>query len=93
MTVKRPAGQFLNTAAVAPNPAAAARPLPYGGEPCGAGIPASPGVTHWPSRRLADWLDQVKGISVSHDSIAAQALPPAAPHRGVQVLHRPAARS
>jgi transposase len=27
------------------------------------------GVTHWSSRRLADWLRQVKGISVSHDSI------------------------
>ena len=27
------------------------------------------GVTHWSSRRLADWLRQVQGISVSHDSI------------------------
>ena len=27
------------------------------------------GVTHWSSRRLADWLRQDKGISVSHDSI------------------------
>jgi transposase len=27
------------------------------------------GVTHWPGRRLADWLRQVKGVSVSHDSI------------------------
>ena len=28
------------------------------------------GVTHWSSRRLADWLRQAKGISVSHDSIS-----------------------
>jgi transposase len=28
------------------------------------------GVTHWSSRRLADWLGQARGISVSHDSIA-----------------------
>ena len=27
------------------------------------------GLTHWSSRRLADWLRQAKGISVSHDSI------------------------
>jgi transposase len=27
------------------------------------------GVTHWSSRRLADWLRQASGISVSHDSI------------------------
>jgi transposase len=27
------------------------------------------GVTHWPSRRLADWLGQARDISVSHDSI------------------------
>ena len=27
------------------------------------------GVTHWSSRRLADWLEQAEGISVSHDSI------------------------
>jgi transposase len=27
------------------------------------------GVTHWSSRRLADWLRQDKGIRVSHDSI------------------------
>ena len=27
------------------------------------------GVTHWSSRRLADWLRQAKEISVSHDSI------------------------
>jgi len=27
------------------------------------------GVTHWSSRRLADWLRQARGISVSHDSI------------------------
>jgi transposase len=27
------------------------------------------GVTHWSSRRLADWLRQAKGIGVSHDSI------------------------
>ena len=27
------------------------------------------GVTHWSSRRLADWLAQTRGISVSHDSI------------------------
>jgi transposase len=27
------------------------------------------GLTHWSSRRLADWLEQAKGISVSHDSI------------------------
>lgn len=27
------------------------------------------GVTHWSSRRLADWLHQARGISVSHDSI------------------------
>ena len=26
-------------------------------------------MTHWSSRRLADWLHQAKGISVSHDSI------------------------
>ncbi len=54
------------------------------------------GVTHWSSRRLADWLHRAKGISVSHDSISgpvAQVLPGAAPHRGVQVLHRPAAGS
>jgi len=28
------------------------------------------GVTHWSSRRLADWLRQRKGIKVSHDSIS-----------------------
>ena len=28
------------------------------------------GVTHWSSRRLADWLHRAKGISVSHDSIS-----------------------
>jgi len=28
------------------------------------------GVTHWSSRRLADWLRRVKGLDVSHDSIA-----------------------
>ena len=27
------------------------------------------GVTHWSSRRLADWLLRAKGMSVSHDSI------------------------
>jgi len=27
------------------------------------------GVTHWSSRRLADWLRRDRGISVSHDSI------------------------
>ena len=27
------------------------------------------GLTHWSSRRLADWLLRAKGISVSHDSI------------------------
>ncbi len=27
------------------------------------------GVTHWLSRRLANWLRRVMGISVSHDSI------------------------
>ena len=27
------------------------------------------GMTHWSSRRLADWLRQASGISVSHDSI------------------------
>jgi transposase len=27
------------------------------------------GVTHWSSRRLADWLRQARGISVSHDSV------------------------
>src|SRR5215472_9756103 len=27
------------------------------------------GVTHWSSRRLADWLRQARDISVSHDSI------------------------
>ena len=27
------------------------------------------GVTHWSSRRLADWLRQAKGLRVSHDSI------------------------
>jgi transposase len=29
------------------------------------------GVTHWSSRRLADWLAHARGISVSHDSITA----------------------
>jgi transposase len=28
------------------------------------------GVTHWSSRRLADWLRRAKGISVSHDSVS-----------------------
>jgi transposase len=28
------------------------------------------GVTHWSSRRLAEWLGRARGISVSHDSIA-----------------------
>jgi transposase len=28
------------------------------------------GVTHWSSRRLADWLGQHRGIAVSHDRIA-----------------------
>jgi transposase len=28
------------------------------------------GVTHWSSRRLADWLRQTKKITVSHDSIS-----------------------
>jgi len=54
------------------------------------------GVTHWSSRRLAGWLHRAKGISVSHDSISVlwrKFLPPAAPHRGVQVLHRPATAS
>jgi transposase len=27
------------------------------------------GLTHWSSRRLADWLAQARGIRVSHDSI------------------------
>ena len=27
------------------------------------------GVTHWPARRLADWLRRAKGIKVSHDTI------------------------
>jgi hypothetical protein len=27
------------------------------------------GVTHWSSRRLADWLGRARGIRVSHDSI------------------------
>jgi transposase len=27
------------------------------------------GLTHWSSRRLADWLVQARGIKVSHDSI------------------------
>src|SRR5258708_6792113 len=27
------------------------------------------GVTHWSSRRLADWLRRARGIEVSHDSI------------------------
>jgi transposase len=27
------------------------------------------GLTHWSSRRLADWLGQARGIRVSHDSI------------------------
>ena len=31
--------------------------------------PQAAGVTHWSSRRLADWLRQATGISVSHDSI------------------------
>ena len=30
---------------------------------------AAAGVTHWSSRRLADWLRRAKGIEVSHDSI------------------------
>ena len=28
------------------------------------------GVTHWSSRRLADWLRRARGISVSHDLIS-----------------------
>src|SRR6266516_1749027 len=28
------------------------------------------GVSHWSSRRLADWLRRARGISVSHDSIS-----------------------
>jgi transposase len=28
------------------------------------------GVTHWPGRRLADWLRQTRKITVSHDSIS-----------------------
>ena len=28
------------------------------------------GVTHWSSRRLADWLRQARGIRVSHDSVS-----------------------
>jgi transposase len=31
---------------------------------------AALGVTHWSSRRLADWLRRHRNISVSHDSIA-----------------------
>jgi transposase len=27
------------------------------------------GVTHWSSRRLADWLGRDRGISISHDSV------------------------
>ena len=27
------------------------------------------GVTHWPARRLADWLRRTKGIKASHDTI------------------------
>jgi transposase len=30
----------------------------------------APGVTHWSSRRLADWLRRNKKIEVSHDSIS-----------------------
>jgi len=30
---------------------------------------AGQGVTHWSSRRLADWLRRAKGLQVSHDSI------------------------
>ena len=37
------------------------------------------GVTHWSSRRLVDWLQRVKGPSVSHDSITVLCL--AAPGR------------
>jgi hypothetical protein len=31
---------------------------------------ADQGVTHWSSRRLADWLRRNKQLAVSHDSIA-----------------------
>ena len=54
------------------------------------------GVTHWSSRRLADWLRRAKGISVSHDSISVlwrKFCLATAPDRGVHVLHRPAAGS
>ncbi|HEX9520746.1 MAG TPA: helix-turn-helix domain-containing protein, partial [Streptosporangiaceae bacterium] len=46
------------------------------------------GVTHWSSRRLAEWLRRTRKIEVSHDSdraVVAAVLPAAAPHRGVQV--------
>ena len=33
------------------------------------GALAAQGVTHWSSRRLADWLRRAKGLEVSHDSI------------------------
>jgi transposase len=39
------------------------------GDPAAEALRAA-GVTHWSSRRLADWLRRAKGIEVSHDSIA-----------------------
>jgi transposase len=54
------------------------------------------GVTHWSSRRLADWLRSHRKIRVSHDSISRLWRKfSLQPHRteGVQVLHRPATGS
>jgi transposase len=52
---------------------------------------ADQGVTHWSSRRLAAPEQAAPGQPrLDHPAVAA-VLPAAAPHRRVQVLHRPAA--
>src|SRR5258705_3247559 len=50
------------------------------------------GVTHWSSRRLAEWLRRTRKIEVSHDSIARlwrPVLPPPPPLHGVSVFADP----
>ena len=52
------------------------------------------GVTHWPARRLADWLRTARKLAVSHDSvIRVRHRFCLQPHRteGFKFLHRPAA--
>ena len=51
------------------------------------------GMTHWPSRRLADWLRRDSGISVSHDSITVLGARSACSRTGPRGLNSPPTRS